>query len=49
MSLMRIDRSFIAATVGLGAAFAAFHASAADFAQPAPVQFDGRYYQVVIA
>ena len=37
------------ATLGLGAAFVAFGAGATTFTPPAPVQFDGHYYQVVIA
>lgn len=49
MSLTSFDRSFITATLGLGAAFVAFGAGATTFTPPAPVQFDGHYYQVVIA
>lgn len=39
----------LVAALGLAAGLTASHAGAANFTPPAPVQFDGRYYQVVIA
>jgi hypothetical protein len=45
MFLTRGTRCFVAAALGL----AALDATATNFTQPAPVSFDGRYYQVVIA
>jgi hypothetical protein len=49
MFLSRGNRSFVAAALGLALGSAALQAGATTFAPPAPVQFDGRYYQVVIA
>jgi hypothetical protein len=49
MFLSRGNRSFVAATFGLALGSVALQASATSFTPPAPVQFDGRYYQVVIA
>lgn len=49
MFLSRGNRSFVAATFGLALGSAALQAGATGFTPPAPVQFDGRYYQVVIA
>ena len=49
MFSLRGNRSFIAAALGLALGCAALQASATNFTPPAPVQFDGRYYQVVIA
>ena len=49
MSWSRGHRSFVAAALGLALGSAALQAGATTFTPPAPVQFDGRYYQVVIA
>ena len=49
MFLSRGNRSFVAAAFGLALGSAALQAGATNFTPPAPVQFDGRYYQVVIA
>lgn len=47
MSSMRVSRSATALVLALGCG--AVHAGGTSFTPPAPVQFDGRYYQVVIA
>jgi hypothetical protein len=49
MFLSRGNHSFVAAALGLALGSAALQAGATTFTPPAPVQFDGRYYQVVIA
>ena len=49
MSWSRTIRSSVAAAMGLAAGLLTSHAGATDFTPPAPVQFDGRFYQVVIA
>ena len=49
MFSLRVTRSFTATAVGLALGCAALQAGATNITQPAPVQFDGRYYQVVIA
>ena len=49
MSSSRANRSLVAAAMGLAAGLLTSHAGATTFTPPAPVQFDGRFYQVVIA
>jgi len=49
MSSSRAIRSLVAAAMGLAAGLLTSHAGATTFTPPAPVQFDGRFYQVVIA
>jgi len=48
MFLFRV-RSLATATLGMTLGCAALQVGATDFQPPAPMQFDGRYYQVVIA
>ena len=49
MSSSRAIRSLVAAAMGLAAGLLTSHAGATNFTPPAPVQFDGRFYQVFIA
>ena len=49
MSCSRAVPSLIAAAVGTAAGLLTAQAGATGFTPPAPVQFDGHYYQVVIA
>ena len=49
MFLSTGSRSLVAAALGLALGSAALQAGATTFTPPAPVQFDGHYYQVVIA
>jgi hypothetical protein len=49
MSSMRVRRSSAATALVLALGCGAVQAGGSNFTPPAPVQFDGRYYQVVIA
>jgi hypothetical protein len=49
MSCSRAVPPLVAAAVGIAAGLVTGQAGANNFTPPAPVQFDGRYYQVVIA
>jgi|GEM_PF-2550475 hypothetical protein len=49
MSLTKLSPSFVATSLGIALGCAALQAGATNFTPPAPVQFAGRYYQVVIA
>jgi hypothetical protein len=49
MSSSRAVPSLVAAAVGIAVSLVAIQAGATNFTPPAPVQFDGHYYQVVIA
>ena len=49
MSSFRAVPSLGAAAVGVAVSLVSIQAGATNFTAPAPVQFDGHYYQVVIA
>ena len=49
MSSFRAVPSLVAAAVGVAVSLVSIQAAATTFTPPAPVQFDGHYYQVVIA
>ena len=49
MSSSRAVTTLVASALGLAASLVASQAGATTFTPPAPVQFDGHYYQVVIA